>query len=239
MPKVIYLLWDRTPHDPKARRIKLIDECAPKLLDAGAARLLINVQDDLMTTPSPAPQTIFTVPFVAEVSLWLGDVDTRFEYEDIMSAAGFDVAGYEVTEHLYTDYGGNQHSAPRDWPDGERSPMVVSVTPLERKKGMSKTDWMQHWFGYQGPMSEAMQPRARYVRNVVVRALTPGAPPYEGIVEESWPSHEHVVNPYLFYGAGNPLTLVKNMAVMTTSVAKFLPFWKITSRTMSEYWIQS
>ncbi len=32
------------------------------------------------------------------------------------------------------------------------------------------------------------------MRNAVVRGLTPGAPRYGAIVEESWPSVEHVTN---------------------------------------------
>lgn len=98
---------------------------------------------------------------------------------------------------------------------------------------------MKHWFNRQGPMSERMQPRARYVRNVVEEVLTPGATPYEGIVEESWPSSEHVTNPYIFYGAKNRFELIKNMAIMGQSVAAFLPIWKITSVTTSEYFIRT
>lgn len=98
---------------------------------------------------------------------------------------------------------------------------------------------MRHWFNRQGPMSEAMQPRSRYVRNVVQDVLTPGAPAYEGIVEESWPSVEHVTDPMKFYGARNRGELLKNMVIMLQSVATFLPIWKITSVTTSEYFIRS
>jgi hypothetical protein len=98
---------------------------------------------------------------------------------------------------------------------------------------------MRHWFNRQGPMSEKMQPRARYVRNVVDEVLTPGAVPYEGIVEESWPSPAHMTNPFVFYGARNRFELVKNMAIMLQSVSAFLPIWKITSVTTSEYFVRS
>ena len=98
---------------------------------------------------------------------------------------------------------------------------------------------MRHWFNRQGPMSEKMQPRSRYVRNVVDEILTQGAPPYEGIVEESWPSATHMTNPFLFYGARNRFEVLKNMAIMLQSVAAFLPIWKITSVTMSEYFVRS
>ena len=239
MNKLIYLLWERRPIEPAERRTTLLDDCAPLLLESGSRYLSMNIDDDFATTPSPTPTTRFTDPFVAEVNIWVDDLAHRGGLESILLDADFDIAGYRVREHIYTDYGGNEHGAPRDWPDGERSPVVVSVTPLERPRRIPKDKWMKHWFNRQGPMSERMQPRARYVRNVVEEVLTPGATPYEGIVEESWPSSEHVTNPYLFYGATNRLELIKNMATMGQSVAAFLPIWKITSVTTSEYFIRS
>jgi hypothetical protein len=239
MIKLIYLLWPRQPMDPANRRVALLDRCAPKLLKSGARYLSMNIDDDLITVPSPTPTTKLTNPFVAEVSIWVEALNVRGALEEILLDAGFDIAGYRVREHVYTDYGGNEHGAPRHWPDGERSPYVISVTPLERPQRIPKDKWMRHWFNRQGPMSEKMQPRARYVRNVVDEVLTPGAVPYEGIVEESWPSPEHMTNPFVFYGARNRLELVKNMAIMMQSVAAFLPIWKITSVPMSEYIVRS
>ena len=239
MIKLIYLLWPRSPMEPATRRTTLIDQCGPRLLEAGARSLLISVDDDHVTAPSPTPTTKRNNPFVAEVSVWVDDLDARSSLEKILRDAGFDIAGYRVREHIYTDYGGNEHGTKRDWPDGDRSPYVISVTPLERPKRIPKDKWMKHWFNRQGPMSEKMQPRARYVRNVVDEVLTEGAVPYEGIVEESWPSAEHMTDPYVFYGARNRFELIKNMAIMGQSVAAFLPIWKIVSVTMSEYYLHS
>ena len=85
-----------------------------------------------------------------------------------------------------------------------------------------------------------MQPRARYIRNVVTGAVTPDAPPYEGIVEEAWPSTRHVTNFFLFYGAGkNPLKLVWNMVVMLRSVTSFLDLKRIRTTMTSEYILKS
>ncbi len=239
MNKLIYLLWPRQPMERAARRTTLLDRCAPALLDSGVHYLTMNIDDDLARVPSPAPTTKLRNPFVAEVSVWIDDMETASGVESVLLDAGFDLAGYRVTEHLYTEYGGNQHSSPRDWPDGQRSPGIVSVTPLERPKRIPKDEWMRHWFRRQGPMSEAMQPRSRYVRNVVLDVLTPDAVPYEGIVEESWPSAKHMTDPMRFYGARNRLELVKNMTIMMHSVATFLPIWKITSVTTSEYFIRT
>jgi hypothetical protein len=239
MIKVVYLLWPRRRMNRSDRRITLLERCAPQLLGAGARYLTMRIDDDLADVPSPTPTTKLTDPFVAEVSIWIDELAMRDALEAALSDADFDFAGYRVTEHLYTEYGGNRHGKARDWPDGERSPGIVSVTPLQRPRRIPRDRWMKHWFNRQGPMSEAMQPRTRYVRNVVEEVLTPGAYPYEGIVEESWPSAEHVTNPFLFYGARNRRELAKNMAIMAFSVAAFLAIWKITSVTMSEYFVRS
>lgn len=239
MIKLIYLLWPCRPMERAERRTRLLERCAPKLLESGARYLSMNIDDDFANVPSPAPTTEVMDPFVAEVSMWVEDRSALGDLEAILLDADFDVAGYRVREYLYTDYGGNRHGKRRHWPDGERSPVIVTVTPLERPRRIPRDEWMKHWFNRQGPMSEAMQPRSRYVRNVVEAVLTPGAVPYEGIVEESWPSAEHVTNRFLFYGASNRFELVKNMAIMTQSVAAFLPIWRIMSVTMSEYFVRS
>ncbi|MEM7436858.1 MAG: hypothetical protein AAF436_17020 [Myxococcota bacterium] len=240
MDKLIYLLWPRTPMAPAIRRTTLLDECAPSILADGARYLTMRIDDDLARVPSPAPSTKRNDPFAAEVSVWLPDNKRRRDaVEDVLRDAGFDIAGYRVDEHLYTDYGGNRHAKARDWADGERSPGIVSVTPLERPRRMSKERWMRHWFNRQGPMSEAMQPRSRYVRNIVLDVLTADAVPYAGIVEESWPSAHHITDAKAFYGARGRLELVRNMAIMAQSVAAFLPIWRIVSVTTSEYFVKS
>lgn len=242
--KIVYLLW-APPEQPKpeTRRL-LLEECAPQLLAAGAVRLQINIADQFAELRSPAPGVLFEQPVCAQVNVHVRAIDDRVGLEDVLRRAGFSLAGYLVDEQIYTDYGGNRHAGPRHWPDGERSPGVLLVTLMERPRRLARDEWIRRWHGRQSPMSEAMQPRTRYVRNVVEQVLTPGAPPFEGIVEEAWPSFRHVTNPFLFYGAGNhgagnPFALIRNMAVMLYSVTSFLTLWRIRTRPMSEYFVRS
>jgi hypothetical protein len=75
---------------------------------------------------------------------------------------------------------------------------------------------------------------------VVVKAVTPDAPPYEGIVEEAWPSARHTTDYFLFYSAGkNPFKLVWNMIVMLRSVISFLDLNRIRTTMTSEYILKS
>lgn len=239
MKKLVYILWDRSPLEPKQRRERLLGKVADDLLARGASALQMNIADDRVDVASPAPKLPFSdEPFVAQVNVYTDGASAPFE--DVLRAAGFDVAAYLVDEQIYTEYGEHPAApAKRTWADGERSPGVTAVTLLERPAHLSKEEWTRRWFGRQSPMSERMQPRARYVRNVVLEVLTPGAFPYEGIVEEAWPSGEHVRNPMLFYGARNGLELARNVAVMLHSVSSFLPILKIPNVMTSEYFVKT
>lgn len=240
MHKYCYLLWDTEPFTPAERGARLLRECAPRLLALEPLGLQINVADEFATVPSPAPTPAFSEPFVALVNLWLASPEERNAFEDVLRDAGFQLAGYAVDEWLYTDYGESPNAPdPRDWPDGQRSPGILAVTLLRKPRKLSREAWMQRWFGWQSPMSEWMQPRARYVRNVIEDSITPGAEWVDGIVEEDWPSGEHVTNLKLFYGAKSWPGVVRNMLIMLHSVTRILNLFNITTVMLSEYFIRS
>lgn len=240
MKKLVYLLWPAPDMAPAVRREVLLENVAPQLLALDPIGLQINICDDLATTPSPAPTPAFSQPFQAMVNLWLPTDSDPTDYEDVLRKAGFELAGYRVDEWLYTDYG--EHpvaSQVRDWADGERSRGILAVTLLRKPKRLSQAQWMSRWFGHQSPMSERMQPRARYVRHVVEEPLTPGAEPIHGIVEEDWPSGQHVTDLKRFYGARSWWGVIRNMSIMLHSVMRMLNLFNITTVMMSEYLIRT
>jgi hypothetical protein len=238
MEKIVYLLWSDADRD--AFRDRLLHECGPALIERGARALTLAVDDSEADVPPPVPAPAGESALSAEVALWLDCHDRRGPHEEVLHGLGGRMAGYLVSEALYTDYGGNRHGRPRDWPDGVRSPGLLTVTLLERPAHMNRSEWIAHWHGVQSPVSEQLQPRIRYVRNEVVRPLTPDAPPFEGIVDEAWPSAEHVTDPMLFYRAeGSQERLKQNIERMLESVTGFLELPRIRSNTMSEYILKS
>jgi len=240
MEKLQYLCWPRPGTGPADHGRIARAQVAPALLALGPRGLSLQVDDAEAQVPVPMPPPDGEVQPFALVSIWLDRYDDRGPYEDILRAASDRIAGYLVTESLYTDYGGNRFASPRDWPDGRRSPGVVMVTLLRRPAGMDEEAWYTHWHTVQSPVSESMQPRMRYVRNAVARAITPDAPPIAGIVEEAWPSAEHLSDPMLFYCAdGDPDAMHRNLSAMLDSVTAFLDLGELRSFTTSEYLLLS
>ena len=241
MEKVICLLWgDAANGSGDVLRARLLGETAPRLLSAGVRGLSINVHDgDAVPAPSPAPSPEGEDPHVAQVSVWLDSYERRGEVDAAIAELGLRTAAYLVAESLYDDYGTTPHAPPRDWPDGTRSPGVLTVALIHRPEGLDYREWITRWHGTQSPVSAELQPRTRYVRNEVVRALSDGAPEVDGIVEEAWPSTGHVADPMLFFNATTREELDANVARMIASVDACLDLGRLRSSTMSEYLIKS
>ena len=241
MEKLVYLLWNDSGRADEALAERLLGPVAEALLALEPTALTLNLADDeaaAVSLPLPPPPDD-PAPF-AEVAIWLGCHDDRGPFEAVLAPTAERMAGYLVTESIPTDYGDNQWAARRDWPDGERSTGVVMLTLMERPDRLDDAAWYEHWYGTQTPVSTEMQPRIRYVRNAVARPLTPGAPPYRGIVEEAWPSADHVNDPMKFYLAdGDQAVLDRNLGRMLESVGAFLDMDRIRLAAMSEYLLKS
>jgi len=239
MEKLVYLVWERPSIDPVALRMRFLDDVAPRLLALHPLALQVDLDDEHAQMPSMVPVPGDELPVRACVSIWLDAHDGRAPYEALLREAGVRCAGYLVTESLFREYGGNEHSQARDWPDGTRSPGIITLTIFDKPAGVDDETFYGHWYGHQSPMSENMQPRARYVRNAVVRALTPGAPRYRAIVEEAWPSIEHVTNLQTFFGASSSEELGENIRVMLDSTKLLYDPATMRNYPLSEYILKS
>lgn len=236
----MYLAW----FDPASTRAEVADavlgRVAPALLELDPHRLSIDVWDPESDIPAPVPTPEGETPLHALVSVWLDAVEARQPYEEVLGAAAERVVGYSVVESLYRDYGGNRWSERRTWPDGVRSPGVLTVALIEQHPDLDFDEWIRRWHTRISPITEEIQPRCRYVRNAVFRALEPGAPPYRAIVEEAWPSLEHVTDPMLFYCAdGDPDRMNAHIAQMIEEINAFTDLSTLRSVTMSEWILKS
>lgn len=236
----MYLVWLAEDSTRGEVAETVLGPLAAALLDLDPLRLTVDVWDPESDIPAPVPTPEGETPLHALVSLWIDAVDYRHPFERLLSEQASRIVGYEVVESLYRDYGGNQWSEPRQWPDGERSPGVLTVALLHQHPDLAFDEWMTRWHTRISPITEAIQPRTRYVRNAVFRAITDHAPPLRGIVEEAWPSLEHVTDPMLFYCAdGDPERMNAHIAQMIEEITAFTDLSTLRSVTMSEWILKS
>ena len=236
----MYLTWlgERSTRSEVADVMR--GRVAEELLSLDPVRLTIDVWDPESDIAAPVPTPAGETPLHGVISLWVDSIEQRAPFEEVLHAAAVRLAGYSVVESLYRDYGGNQWGAPRSWPDGERSPGVLTVALLQQHPDQSFDEWMTRWQTRISPITEEIQPRTRYVRNAVFRPITDGAPLVSGIVEEAWPSLAHVTDPMLFYCAeGDPEKMNANITQMIEEINAFVDLSTLRSVTMSEWILKS
>lgn len=141
----MYLAW----LDPSSTRSEvaevMLGRVGKELLALDPLRLTIDVWDAESDIPAPVPTPEGETPLHGLVSLWVDSIEQREPFERVMAAQTDRMAGYSVVESLYRDYGGNTWAAPRSWPDGERSPGVLTVALLQRHPDQSFDEWMTRW----------------------------------------------------------------------------------------------
>lgn len=134
----------------------------------------------------------------ATASVWLTSIDEREHVAAALAGApAAAVHAYLVAESVPKDYGPS-----RDWPDGERSPGQSITTVFDKRADIDDERFFAIWHGEHTPLSFEIHPFTSYVRNTVVRALTPGAPVLRGIVYEAVPSAEDMFDLHRFFGSG-------------------------------------
>jgi hypothetical protein len=238
--KLMYLTWLDEGRTRAEVADVILGRLAEQLLSLDPRALTVDVWDPGSDIPAPVPTPEGETPLHGVVSLWVDSIEQRPPFEQVLGAAAVRLAGYSVVESLYRDYGGNQWADPRSWPDGERSPGVLTVALLQQHPDQGFDEWITRWHTRISPITEDIQPRTRYVRNAVFRPVTEGAPPLAGIVEEAWPSLEHVTDPMLFYCAdGDPERMHANITQMIEEITAFVDLSTLRSVTMSEWILKS
>ncbi len=227
MEKVIHLMRCRPSQDGARLRERLLD-ASERLEAMGAQQIALHVTDETVGIPGPMPCPEGELPLCASVSAWVPAHDL-LDLSAVLAPLSERCDGYLVTESMWADHG-QRRGSPRDWPAGQRSPGVGTVALVRRNPALDPATFRALWYMRQSPMSEATQPRLRYVRNTVAHAITPGAAPLDGIVMESWPS-EDVVDDLLAFHLDDP----ENLVVMMDTVGRAFDMHELRSVAMAEY----
>ncbi len=228
MEKLVYLVWKQPSLAGEAHRERLLGAIARELLAQGVRRLDVNVSDLLGAIPKPMLLMGEGATLSAAVSLWLDSYDARRPLEALLAADAARLDGYLVTESV------PQPCPDRDWPDGVRSPGVSHFTWFEKPAGLADEDFFRAWHEVHTPFSFELHPRRwAYVRNSVVRTLTPGSPPVRAIVVERFRTLEDYTDPKRLFGSKQAL------ARSAAEVASYADPAALHSVPLSEYVLRS
>jgi hypothetical protein len=229
MEKLVYVVWKPAADSDLAFASQLRERVAPQLEALGARGLTLHLVDADVKHALRARITRLDPPVSGLVSFWLDAADDRAPLERLLIAATSRLAGYLVVESVPL------RNTRQRAPLGERTPGIIMAALIERPERLSFEAWIAHWHGPHREVALETQCTFVYVRNVVVRALTPGAPPWAGIVEEGFPA-DAVTDPMRWYKAeGSPETLQRNVKRMVESCKAFLDLDRVESHPMSEY----
>ena len=232
MEKVLYLLdaGDGTTGD--TLRERLVDDVAPRLLTTGAHQVQVNVMDSGVEAAAGSRMRSGSGPCPdAMVSVWIDSANAplRAPFDAVLGEVDADVVAYLVTESA---------PLPGDSVAGRR-PGYTQVSYLQRPERLDEQAWMDHWHGHHTQAAIDTQSTTRYIQNLVVRSLTPGAPPCTAVVEETFPT-EAMTDPAVFFDAvGDDERQKANADALMSSVQAFLDFDLIDVVPTSEYTVSS
>jgi hypothetical protein len=234
MEKVLYVLWRDPRIDEDAFAQRLRGELAGRLLAAGARGLQVNVADAAVQ-PAAALRQVATRPQMAAVlSLWVDSAIARFRrpFDELVEPAAARMAAYLVTESV--PIRNTRHPAV----PGERTAGFAQLAFLKRPPRLTHVAWLDTWHNHHTPVAIDTQDNFEYVQNVVVRALTHGAPALDAVVEECFPAAA-MTSPHAFFDAvGDDARLQRHLQAMMDSCHRFIDFDAIDVVPTSQYLIR-
>ncbi|WP_200174897.1 EthD domain-containing protein [Tomitella cavernea] len=201
MEKVIYALWrdDGAGEGDVAARdafsAALRGPVAERIAAVGARGVQV-CADDGAVADAPLRLTTFDRPVSAFVAVWLDRCQgpERRRIEEILQSHAGRAEGWLVTESVPMAM-----PAPDGCGAGARVRGFTGVALLRRPDGMDAEHWRARWQDHHTQVAIDVQGTFGYVQNLVIRAVTDGAPPLAAIVEEQFPDAAKS-DIYAFYG---------------------------------------
>lgn len=218
MEKVICLLWAGQGMDREQFKADLLERLPVALKGAGALHLRLNLEDAVSARGAALRQSRGERQHDALVQFWLPSANALFR-AGIDAALGAQAArwcGWVVAES--TIIANTAHPAV----PGERTPGWSQTAFLTVPQRQSHAQWLSLWQDRHTRVAIETQANFEYVQNLVVRAITPDAPPYAAIVEECFPESA-LTDPFAFFDAvGDPAKLKANLDRMMESCDAFI-----------------
>jgi uncharacterized protein (TIGR02118 family) len=183
MEKILTLLRRPASQDAAAFCAGCLAEGRRLTRDADTAlrRCIVNVADDaakegVLDPKRPPPA------YDAAVETWWTSADTGEPLLAVLARLGGDCYSYRVREVVQKQYA-------RTWAVGERSPGIKGVYTVNRRADLSHEGFAKHWRDGHGPLAlKHHVGLIKYVQNVSLGAITPGAPAFDGFATLHFPT---------------------------------------------------
>ncbi len=228
MEKLIYLLWNDSQKSDKAFNQSLLGPVQRSLIGLGAQRLQVHVVDDAVAAGAKMRfETMKPMPS-AMVSFWLNAAHAKAPYEAILQDAAPRIAGYAVSEAVVLPI-------PETHADGERIRGFSQIAMFQKLPGITREGFLHIWMKDQTIVGPATQDTFYYGQNIVVRALTPGAPPLDGIVDECYPIEAMTDHLVYWKANGSEETYQAHFKREMDNVARFLDGDSVSAFISSTY----
>jgi hypothetical protein len=198
------------------------------LADMNARRIQINVVDAAVA-PGAALRLENLRPMPdAVASFWLNAAHARAPIEAALEDAAPRIAGYAVSESTVLPI-----TEPSS--NGVRTVGFSQIALFRKLPGIAYEGFLRIWMQDQTRIGPETQETFYYGQNIVVRLLTIGAPPLDGIVEECYPI-EALTDHLVYWRAnGSEETFQANLKKELDNVARFIDGDSTTVFVTSQY----
>lgn len=218
MEKVICLLWAGEGADRARFNAGLIERLPAALAEAGASGIRLNLEDETVAAGAHLRQSRGSRQHDAVVQFWVPSANhlLRGAIDHVLDSICASWHGWVVAES--TIIANTIHPPVR----GERTFGWAQMAFLTLPERLSHGEWLALWQDHHTQVAIETQANFEYVQNLVVRALTAGAPPYVAIVEECFPEAA-LTDPFVFFDAvGDPQRFKANLDRMMASCDRFI-----------------
>jgi len=204
----------------------LLQEAGAALRAAGAQRVKIALNDVPPPANDPYAQMKQNAPD-AIVSAWWNSATLHAPLTEIMARFAGELAAYAVMESTILPYLAETGDA--------RSYGATQICLFAAQKQLSREDFLDIWLNDHTNVAVETQTTHFYSQNVISRPLTRDAPPFDAIVEESFPLEALTDRDLYFAAAGDPKKAKRNSSIMDQSCGRFIDFSTITLMMAGEY----
>ena len=194
MEKLIYVLTGPTD-EMEGRLDRIAEAVVPTAKSLAGERLAVLIPDQADEIRERCPARIGGdfASLAAVFECWLPALDSRAAIEEVLSCHCGELWGYLATEST-------MDPCPHTVQDGGRVPGVTQWGINDKPEAVSLDDFYREWAVHSKLSFDLHPQRDSYIRNALVRKLTPAAPRYLGIVLERFPSLEVFTDESLYFG---------------------------------------